>query len=111
MNPPPPFCTSFLFSFLLSSFFSLTSLSIVLLVTHLVSFLIPTFTRNYPPRTLSFITHVTTSPSSFFSSPSHFFFSLYYSSPSRSMFLFPVYLLITYTFLSWESTFLLPSAF
>ncbi|OAQ23994.1 hypothetical protein K457DRAFT_883232 [Linnemannia elongata AG-77] len=77
--PPPP--VLHLFFVLLSSFLSFTSLSIVLLVTHLlVFFLTPTFARNYPPRNLPFLTHVTTSPSS----SSHYFFSLYYSSLSLS---------------------------
>ncbi|KAK5796930.1 hypothetical protein F5H01DRAFT_127437 [Linnemannia elongata] len=74
LPPPPPsrsaplFCSPF--------FFPLPHLSlsiVLLLVTHLlVSFLIPTFARNYPPRNLPFLTHVTTSPSSF-SSPHYFF--------------------------------------
>ncbi|OAQ24128.1 hypothetical protein K457DRAFT_867790 [Linnemannia elongata AG-77] len=88
-----------IFFVLVSSFLSLTSLSIVLLlVTHLLfSFLIPTLARNYPPRNLPFLTHVTTSPSSF-SFPSHYFFCVLFLSLSRSLFLFPVYLLITNTF-------------
>ncbi|KAH7030002.1 hypothetical protein BKA57DRAFT_228972 [Linnemannia elongata] len=81
MNPPRSatlFCSTF--------FFPLPHLSlsiVLLLVTHLlVSFLIPTFARNYPPRNLLFLTHVTTSRSSFFFSPSRYFFSLCYSSLS-----------------------------
>ncbi|KAK5816339.1 hypothetical protein F5H01DRAFT_204201 [Linnemannia elongata] len=103
----PPFCTSFLFSFLLSS--PSPSLSIVLLVTHLlVFFLIPTYARNYPPRNLPFLTHLTTSPSSFFPSPSRYFFSLSYSSlsPVLCFYFLSIYSSPT-PFFSRESTFLL----
>ncbi|OAQ35991.1 hypothetical protein K457DRAFT_1349380 [Linnemannia elongata AG-77] len=108
-SPPPlPFCTSFLFSFLLSSpsHLSLLSSSLpifsfpfsFLLLQEITLHLICLFSLTSLPLPL---------PS--FSSPSHYFFSLYYSSLSHSLFLFPAYLLITNTFFFINQCSFLPS--
>ncbi|KAK5808206.1 hypothetical protein F5H01DRAFT_59178 [Linnemannia elongata] len=84
MNPPrsvPLFCSPFFFP-LPHSLSPLSSFSL----PSSRFFPIPTFARDYPPRNLPFLTHVTTSPSSFFSSPSRYFFSLSYSSFSLPFF-------------------------